>query len=284
MHRHSPLLSRISIAAILVTPPLLGQTSPVPLQLAALEPASLPDSPGTVAARAAVPLDASSSADTTVLDPQIISHGRIPQPNLIPGQRPPDPATASPHAIIVLPGQIAPPQTAGDKVVSSLYETISPFSFAGSLVSAGYSHLVDSAPNYGVDSGAFGQRLGAAVVRGASQNLFTVGAMAPILREDPRYYQLGPKVPLVHRAVYAATRSLVGRTDSGRTTPNFALLSGYLGAAFLTRTYYPDRNTSTGDVLQTWGSSIGGASLGFLVTEFLPDALQIVHLNNIIHR
>jgi hypothetical protein len=80
------------------------------------------------------------------------------------------------------------------------------------------------------------------------------------------------------RVIYAATRTLVTRTDSGRTTPNFALLAGNAAGAALTVTYYPAKNTTFSEVAQTFGGSVGGSALGFGITEFLGDALELVHL------
>jgi hypothetical protein len=178
----------------------------------------------------------------------------------------------------VLPGQIAPKQTSRDKFVLSVKDSVSPFGLAGSIISAGYSHGFNNSPNYGTDGQAFAQRVGAAVARNASQNIFSEGILAPVLHEDPRYYQMGNKKNVVHRAAYAATRVLVTRGDNGNERPNLSLLGGYLGAAFLTSTYYPAKNTTVSENLQTYGGSLGGAAIGFVVNEFLSDTLQLLHL------
>lgn len=183
-----------------------------------------------------------------------------------------------PTDMIVGAGETAPRQSGRDKVVGALRNTISPYGLVGDLISSGYSQAVDGRPQYGTDSGAFGERLGAAALRGATQTMFSAGALAVILREDPRYYVLGPSEPFGRRVLYSVTRPLVTRTDAGHRTPNFALLGGYLGAAALTPTYYPARNQGAGDVLVTFGASIGGAALGDAVHEFLPDVLRWTHL------
>lgn len=188
------------------------------------------------------------------------------------------PPPGSPTDITVLPGQSAPPQTVRDKMVGSVKDSISPFSLIGETISAGYSHLTNGSPNYGTNAPAFGQRVGASFARGTSQNLFYEGVMASVFHEDPRYYKLGPTHPLFKRVAYAATRPIITRTDSGHLTPNLALLTGYLGAAALTKTYYPDINQGFNQTLQTYGGSIGGAAIGYVVTEFLSDTFQILHL------
>jgi hypothetical protein len=80
------------------------------------------------------------------------------------------------------------------------------------------------------------------------------------------------------RLVYAGTRSIITRTDSGHSTPNFALFAGNAAGSALTVTYFPAKNTTFSEVAQTFGSSLGGSALGFVVDEFLVDALVDLHL------
>ena len=189
--------------------------------------------------------------------------------------------TSSPTDISVRPGEIAPRQTVRDKLVGSVKDSVSPFSIGGEIISAGYSHLTNGSPNFGRNAPAFGQRVGASVARGTSQNLFSEGVLSALLHEDPRYYQMGSSKPFFKRAVYAGTRPLITRTDAGRPTPNLALLGGYFGAAALTKTYYPDINQGFSQTLQTYGGSIGGSAIGFVVSEFLGETLQVLHLTKL---
>jgi hypothetical protein len=168
--------------------------------------------------------------------------------------------------------------SAGDKIILGLKDVVSPFSFAGIVVSAGYAHVTNGEPNYGTDKGAFGQRLWATAVRDSTEGFFTDSVMSPILHEDPRYYVEGSQYSFVHRTLYAATRPLITRTDSGHSTVNGALLIGYAFAAALSYAYYPKNNQDFHDVASTYGGSIGGAALGDLVSEFADDILQAVHI------
>ena len=299
MHERSPFLefcSRLLVLVpasipFLILSPLLSQTpagsvsggSPVAAssQRAMLEPLALPDSPGLVAASSS-----SSSLGTPLVEgaPQIANQKDGSQPSLNPLQRLAHPVFPSATDMIIAPGQVGPAQTIRDKMLGSVRNAISPFSLAGEIISAGYSQGVDSIPNYGQGSTAFGQRVGAAVARGTSQNLLSSGLMASVLHEDPRYYQLGSKQNFFKRVLYAGTRPVIGRTDGGRTTPNFATVSGYLEAAALAQVYYPSRNQGFAPVLQTWGGGVGGNALGYEVTEFLPDVLQFLHLKRVTHQ
>ncbi len=270
----TPLLpSRLS--SLLLSVSFVAASCPVLLaqqDLARVEtPGALPDAPSPNP-----PM--SSSSDPIQTEAQAGVAKTAPTSHPAP---PPLPPVAGRYSVVVAPGQVGGPQSPSDKLVGSLRNSIAPFSLTGELIAAGYSHLTNGSPNFGTDSGAFASRFGAAVARGTSQKIFADGVLAAALREDPRYYQLGSKTPFVHRVLYAVTRPLITRTDAGHTTPNVATLGGYLGAAYLTRTYNPVLNQSNTEVLKIYGSSLGGAALGDAVTEFLPDALAFVHLDHV---
>lgn len=114
--------------------------------------------------------------------------------------------------------------------------------------------------------------------RDSSEGIFTDAIMASVLHEDPRYYKMGPGHNFFKRAVYAVTRPLITRTDGGRTTVNIALLSGNLAGSALTQAYYPPVNRGFSQTMQTFGGSIGGSAVGFVVSEFLGDTLRTLGL------
>ena len=168
--------------------------------------------------------------------------------------------------------------TVQEKIVGGLKDSVSLFSIGGWLGAAGWEQLWNSSPNYGTDSGAFGQRLGAAAIRGISEGVFSESLFAPMFHEDPRYYVMGKGHNFFKRAFYAGTRILVTRTDSGHTTPNFSLIAGNATGSALTIPYYPSVNTSFSEVAMTLGTSLGGSAVGFLVDEFFVDALVDLHI------
>jgi hypothetical protein len=159
-----------------------------------------------------------------------------------------------------------------------LKDSYSPMNFGGMLASAGYEQLRNGQPNYGTDRGAFGERLGAAAIRETTQGVFTDAIFAPLLHEDPRYYIEGSQYGTFHRALYAASRPLISRTDSGRTTLNGALLLGYASSTLLTNAYYPAISRNVRDNFTGLGGSLGGAALGFLLSEFSSSLWDKVHL------
>lgn len=181
------------------------------------------------------------------------------------------------HSEYIPAGWTAPHWTAHDKIVAGAQDLYSYENFGAMIVSASYSYVTDGQPNYS-PSDAFGKRLGAAAIRETSQSIFSEMIFAPLLHEDPRYYQKGDGHGFLPRTFYAITRPLVTRTDGGRETVNGALLLGYAGAAALTPTYYPEINRNFHDTASTFAGSIGGAALGFFVTEFSDDVLRATHL------
>jgi hypothetical protein len=225
----------------------------------------IPDSPGSVL------VGTSSSVDDTIsaMDPNGADSD-------------PTPAQTAKHSahlqMTVLPGEIADPMSVHDKVVGGLKDSVSLFSVVGWLGAAGWEQLTNGSPNFGTDSGAFGQRLGAAALRAGSEGIFSDCLFAPIFHEDPRYYIMGKGHPFLKRLVYAGTRVLITRTDSGHQTPNFALIAGNAAGSALTIPYYPAKNTTFSEVAQTFGGSLGGSAIGFVVDEFIIDAMVKLHL------
>jgi hypothetical protein len=226
----------------------------------------LPDSPGALVSSSSSSIDAANN--TAVPDDAFFDQ--------TPSAAPPKHA---PHLVMVIqPHEIADPMTVHEKVVGGLKDSVSLFSATGWIAAAGWEQIWNDSPNYGTDAGAFGQRLGAATLRGVSESVFSECLFAPLFREDPRYYVMGPGHSFFKRLVYAGTRVLITRTDSGHAAPNLWLLAGNAGGAALTVTYYPARNTTFSEVAQTFGGSLGGSALGFVVNEFIVDALVDLHI------
>jgi hypothetical protein len=185
--------------------------------------------------------------------------------------------TASLHMKYIPPGWKVLPLAPHDKVLLGFKDLYNPYTIGTIVISAGYSHLTNGQPNYGTNGGAFAQRFGAAFLRDSTQGLFTDAVFAPLLHEDPRYYVEGSDYSFVHRSLYAITRPVITRSDSGRPRLNAALLLGYAGSSALTYAYYPSINRNMKDTVATFGGGVGGAALGFFVTEFTSGIMQKIH-------
>ena len=172
-----------------------------------------------------------------------------------------------------LPGQAAPVLTSHDKVVMGLQGALSPYAAVGWISAAGYEQVTGTPPNYGTDRGAYGQRLGASAIRAISEDVLADSVLAPAFHEDPRYYRLGHGREFLARVVYAASRAIITRSDSGRTVPNLSQIGGNLAGAVLTNAYYPQANRTAIETMETFGGSLGGTALGDGIAEFFASIL-----------
>ena len=179
---------------------------------------------------------------------------------------------------LIDPQEIAPKLSAGDKVGMGLKASASPFAVIGWIGSATYSEAFNRSPNYGQSAKDYAQRLGAAAARASSEGIFSTSVMAPILHEDPRYFVEGPGHPGFHRSLYALSRVLVTKTDDGRSTINYALLSGNAIGAGLTQTYYPAGNRNFHGTATTFGISLAGSGVKYLFDEFFYKQASIAQL------
>lgn len=175
------------------------------------------------------------------------------------------------------PDQPAPDLNPGDKLLLGLKSSFSPFAVAGWFAVSGYEQATNGTPNFGTDRGAFGRRLEDAAIRDASEDVLSDSVMSTVFREDPRYYRLGRSHSFAHRLIYAASRTLITRTDSGNSAPNYALLTGNLAGSVLTNTYYPQVNRSGSQTVETFAGSIAGSAIGNILDEFLGDRLRRRH-------
>jgi hypothetical protein len=200
------------------------------------------------------------------------------QQNALPDTpKPSDPINNTPAAVekrkwsdIVEPGEKVPPLYAKDKLLFPLHEELRPPGWFSAFFSSGWEQLLDRDPRYGVDSGAYGQRLGAAAIRALSMRTFSDGVMPTLLHEDPRYFR---KVDgsIWQRGRYAASRVFVGQRDSGASGFNTSVVVGHGMASALTMAYYPDKSSNARVVFTTWGYSLVGAACGNIWSEFWPD-------------
>jgi hypothetical protein len=178
---------------------------------------------------------------------------------------------------VVDPGEKIPPLHPRDKMMFWVHEDARPVGWIPAILVSGWSQLVNGDPDYGSDSAAFGERIGAAVLRDTSMRFFSDSLLPTATHEDPRYFRKaygGIKA----RAAYAAEEVFVGRRDDGTSGFNYSNVLGHLAGAALTPTYYPARSANGRVVATTWSISLAGAAGGNLFLEFWPDVRDAVFL------
>ncbi len=173
-------------------------------------------------------------------------------------------AIEDPHAAVK-------PLTTVEKWALFAREVTDPYNLVGAGIGAALSHADDGHPQYGQGGGAFADRFGAAVGDMTTQTFFSTAVFAPLLREDPRYFRKGPDFSIPRRLLYSMSRTVITRTDSGKSTFNWSNVLGMTLGIALSNAYYPDPSVSSHESLERFRTSLTGEMFGNLLPEFWPD-------------
>ena len=203
----------------------------------------------------------------------------VPPPPDPPKPTPPAPAISKERILGIIPNfqTVSDPNTpyvplhVRDKWMLFFKETADPYTIATAALGAGLSQWHDSAPEYGDGTKGYMERFGAAQADVASQNFFSDAVLASLLHEDPRYFRAGPAFRVLHRAVYAMSRVLITRKDSGKDGFNTSGLLGMGLGIGLSNAYYPPSSVNTAEMRSRVLTSMTAAALGNLLPEFWPD-------------
>jgi len=183
-----------------------------------------------------------------------------------------------PNYLTVENAQHIPPLTTGQKFKLVALGSFDPVEYPYVGVLAGIDQAENADPSYGQGFKGFGKRYAAAFADTTIEN-FMVGAIVPsLLRQDPRYYQLG-KGGFWHRAGYAALRIFITRTDSGKTQFNYSEWVGSAVAAALSNTYHPPADRNALNSANIWVTQLWGDAVSFELKEFWPDIKRRLHRN-----
>ena len=149
------------------------------------------------------------------------------------------------------------------------------------------SQAQDSEPGYGQGWAGYGKRYAASFADGTIENYLTGAILPSLLHQDPRYFQSG-QGSFTHRALYAMSRNLITRVDSGKNQFNYSeVVGGALSAAISTYSYHPTSKVVTtttpgvyryipsdrtlSNTAKVWGTQYGYDTLTLVVKEFWPD-------------
>jgi hypothetical protein len=176
-------------------------------------------------------------------------------------------------AQVIEPGQTEYKFTGPDKLVFSFTEVARPITLLPGLYSAGYEQLFNTDPRYGHDSGAFGEKLGASMLRSASVRVFSDGIFAGAFHQDPRYYRIADG-SFVRRSLLSMRQAVIRRGDDGFDQFNYSGIAGRAVAAALVTTYYPEPSVTSRVVSLTFLTSIATDAGGNLVLEFFPNVAR----------
>ncbi|HXX19422.1 MAG TPA: hypothetical protein VEJ46_08465 [Candidatus Acidoferrum sp.] len=164
-----------------------------------------------------------------------------------------------------------PPLTAKQKFAVVLRSSFDYVEYPWYGLLAGIGQAENSEPSYGQGAEGYGKRYGTAMADGTIENFMTSAVVPSLLRQDPRYYQLG-RGGFWHRTGYAVSRLFITRSDSGARQFNFSELCGSSAAAAIsTYSYHPSADRNLSNAASVWGTQMGYDGLTFVVKEFWPD-------------
>ena len=116
----------------------------------------------------------------------------------------------------------------------------------------------------------YAARYGLAFADNTVSSFLTVAVVPSVFHQDPRYFQLG-KGGVWRRAGYTVTRSVVARSDAGKTMFNVSEIGGNLLTAGVANMYYPSTDRSVANTLTRWGMQVMWDTLSNELKEFWPD-------------
>ena len=168
------------------------------------------------------------------------------------------------------------PLTGHQKFELFTRRTYSPFTFFSAAFDAAYAHVTDSWPDYGHGASGYGKRYGATIADAEARSFFMSFLFPTAFHQDPRYFS-STSTKFLPRLLYAASRVLITRSDSGNDTVNTSLLAGTAVTTALSNAYYPrPERTLSGSLNRFGGSFLGGVQTN-IMREFWPDITRIFH-------
>ena len=226
--------------------------------------ASLPDAPGESSSLArqtpapAPPQSASPTAQSTSATPLDQPHQTKRIFGVVPNYR-------SVSADTKLPAQ-----SVKEKFIAAGHDSFDYGSFVLAAVQAGISFNSNSYPQFHEGVVGYGRYYWHTLADTAGENFMVGGVLPATLHQDPRFYTLGHG-SIAHRALYASTRVLITRGDSGSEQPNFSEIIGAGAASGISSTYYPAPYRTWTKVGQKWLTGVIIDSANFTFKEFWPD-------------
>jgi len=181
---------------------------------------------------------------------------------------------ALPNYLTVEQAANLPPLTTGQKFKMVAEGCFDPVEAVFIAIQAGIDQADNVNPTYRQGMLGYSKRFGTAYTDAIIGNFGTSAIFPTLLRQDPRYYQMGTG-NFFHRFGHAALRIVVTRSDSGRTEFNFSEFLGNGVAAGVSNAYHPGPHTLIGstDVLET---QLVMDTLGYELKEFWPDIHRLL--------
>ncbi len=163
-----------------------------------------------------------------------------------------------------------PPQTVKEKFKTGALDSFDYSSFIFVGIQAGISQATDAYPAFRQGAAGYGRYYWHTFADQTDENLWVEGILPSVLHQDSRYYTLGHG-SFFKRGIYAVSRTVITRTDSGKETFNASEVLGSGIAASISAAYYPTQYQTWTKIGQRWLTNALLDFGTFAAKEFWPD-------------
>jgi hypothetical protein len=170
----------------------------------------------------------------------------------------------------------AQPPTQAEKFRTFVDEARSPLTFGAAGVSAGIMRETELGRLGSGRQASLTELYKGALIQKESGAFFTKYLYPALLKQDPRYHPSN-RPNFWARVMYAASRTVITRNDSGKTTLNTSYFLGVLTSVAISTAYRPYWTRSTSASFKTFGSTIGTDAGINILREFEPGIRKIVN-------
>jgi hypothetical protein len=162
------------------------------------------------------------------------------------------------------------PLTRRQKFQVFVSHTYSPRTFAGAAIDAAADRVENHNSGYAAGFTGAAQRYGVELTTSETNVFFGRFLIPAVLKQDPRYFR-NPSLPFLKRALYAMTRVLITRSDTGHQTFNASYVLGGAAAQALNDLYVPGHRQGMQPILDRLTFDLAIDSGFNLIHEFWPD-------------
>jgi hypothetical protein len=169
-----------------------------------------------------------------------------------------------------------PALTPKQKFILATHQSFDISSHVGNLFQSTLEQAGNGQPHYGEGWGAFGKRFAASEADQVTGAYLTYAVLPIVFHEDPRYFRLGHG-PAPVRILYALSRSVITRRDSGGWTFNKSQPVGSFIAGEISTTYYPAQDRNLDGVALNCAVNLAYKGGFNVLSEYYPDLLTLLH-------
>ena len=169
------------------------------------------------------------------------------------------------------------PYTPRQKFGLFVRDVYDPFNFMAEGFNALWEQTHGTPRAYGGGMAGYGKRLGAIVGTDIVGEFTGTFLFPSILHTDPRYFRMARGSP-PRRFLYALSRQLIVKSDSGDDTFNAAKLLSGIATTTVSNSYYPDRDRSFPGIVRHTLINMGFDALNDTFREFWPDIAHGLHI------